>query len=151
MIQKRGNQMNHIVELLNRLKEQNINIKVQNDQLKINAAPDALNEKLLDEIRNNKDGIIRFLNMNSQSNEFIKIKPVEKKEYYEVSSAQKRMYALQQIDTNNTNYNMPRIVELTDRTDKGMLEQIFRKLIDQHESFRTSFEIHDNELKQKIY
>ena len=39
-------------------------------------------------------------------------KPVEKKEYYVLSSAQKRMYILQQMELQSTAYNMPELFHL---------------------------------------
>ena len=39
---------------------------------------------------------------------YISIEPAEKKEYYPLSSAQKRLYILQQMDPDNIAYNMPR-------------------------------------------
>ncbi|MCP4214673.1 MAG: amino acid adenylation domain-containing protein, partial [bacterium] len=72
---------------------------------------------------------------------FLSIEPVEKKEYYPVSSPQKRLYILQQMDTGNIGYNMPAAVPLEEDTDKEELELIFQKLIARHESLRTSFHI----------
>ncbi|MDI3412176.1 phosphopantetheine-binding protein [Bacillus sonorensis] len=40
------------------------------------------------------------------------MKPTEKRETYPVSSAQKRMYVLQQLEDGGTGYNMPTVLEL---------------------------------------
>ncbi|NFB66021.1 hypothetical protein EXM97_20105, partial [Clostridium botulinum] len=42
-----------------------------------------------------------------EENPYSKIEKIEEKEYYEASSAQKRMYMLQQFDKDSTAYNMP--------------------------------------------
>ncbi|WP_205608364.1 non-ribosomal peptide synthetase, partial [Clostridium botulinum] len=42
-----------------------------------------------------------------EENTYLKIEKIEEKEYYEASSAQKRMYMLQQFDKDSTAYNMP--------------------------------------------
>ncbi|MCP4147932.1 MAG: non-ribosomal peptide synthetase, partial [bacterium] len=65
----------------------------------------------------------------------------EKKEYYDLSAAQKRLYILQQIDLHGTVYNMPQIIPLVKGTDTGRLEDVLKKLIQRHESLRTSFHI----------
>jgi tyrocidine synthetase-3 len=70
---------------------------------------------------------------------FLKIEPVEKKDYYRLSSAQKRLYFLHQMDPDSTAYNIPSAVILEGVLDKAKLEGAFKKLIHRHESFRTSF------------
>ncbi len=76
---------------------------------------------------------------------FAALAPVEEKEYYPLSSAQKRLYILQQMESGNTAYNMPEVMLLSPCNNErlalepGKIEQVFRQLIDRHESFRTSF------------
>jgi amino acid adenylation domain-containing protein len=82
---------------------------------------------------------------------FFSINVVEEKEYYFLSSAQKRLYILQQMELNNTSYNMPQAVLLEGESDKKKLEYTFRKLIERHESFRTSFVMVDREPVQQIH
>ncbi|MCP4152782.1 MAG: amino acid adenylation domain-containing protein, partial [bacterium] len=67
------------------------------------------------------------------------IEPVEKKEYYNLSSAQKRLYFLQQMEGTNTVYNMPLSIPLPKEIQPAKLERAFKKLIQRHESLRTSF------------
>ncbi|MDQ1351784.1 MAG: hypothetical protein QG657_2089, partial [Acidobacteriota bacterium] len=69
----------------------------------------------------------------------ISIEPVEDREYYDLSPAQKRLYILQQLVTNNTGYNMPFAITLKENIEKEKLETVFKKLIKRHESLRTSF------------
>ncbi|NFK48869.1 hypothetical protein FDA93_19040, partial [Clostridium botulinum] len=54
----------------------------------------------------------------AEENLYSKIEKVEEKEYYEASSAQKRMYMLQQFDKDSTAYNMPAVFELEGKVDK---------------------------------
>jgi molybdopterin/thiamine biosynthesis adenylyltransferase/acyl carrier protein len=81
----------------------------------------------------------------------ISIRKVEKKEYYPLSSAQKRLYILHQMDKTNTRYNMPLALVLEGNIDKNRLESTFRELIRIHEVFRTSFYIKDDEPVQRIH
>jgi tyrocidine synthetase-3 len=67
------------------------------------------------------------------------LEPVEKKEYYELSSGQKRMYILQQSEAPGNLYNMFEVLEMEGEPDLEKLELIFGKLILRHESFRTAF------------
>ncbi|MCP5046912.1 MAG: amino acid adenylation domain-containing protein, partial [bacterium] len=83
--------------------------------------------------------------------EYAAIQPVEKKDYYPVSSAQKRLHFLYQMDTRGINYNTPQVSELIGKLDPDNLEGIFRRLIKRHETFRTSFMILDGETVQKVH
>jgi tyrocidine synthetase-3 len=83
--------------------------------------------------------------------EYSPIEPVEEKEAYGLSSAQKRLYVLQQMEPDNISYNMPQAVILEGRTGKEKLESTFRKLIRRHESLRTSFHIVGEETVQRIH
>ncbi|MCP4146664.1 MAG: amino acid adenylation domain-containing protein, partial [bacterium] len=87
----------------------------------------------------------------SGHDKFISIKAVEKKENYPLSSAQKRMFLLQQMESTGTGYNMPLVVRLEGTLDRERLENIFRELIDRHESFRTTFEMRNGEAVQVIH
>ncbi|WP_230639896.1 non-ribosomal peptide synthetase [Bacillus velezensis] len=68
------------------------------------------------------------------------IQPAKKQDTYPVSSAQKRMYVLQQLEDGGVGYNMPAVLELTGPLDRSRLEETFRQLVERHESLRTSFE-----------
>ncbi|MCP4152568.1 MAG: non-ribosomal peptide synthetase, partial [bacterium] len=70
---------------------------------------------------------------------YVAVKPAEQKEYYILSSAQKRLYILQQMEQESTAYNMPHTIPLVKDTEPVRLEDAFKKLIRRHESLRTSF------------
>ncbi len=68
------------------------------------------------------------------------IKPAEKQETYPVSSAQKRIYVLQQLEDGGTGYNMPAVLELEGKLNPERMDRAFQELIKRHESLRTAFE-----------
>ncbi len=76
---------------------------------------------------------------------------VEEKEYYELSSSQKRLYVLQQMDLRSSVYNIPLAVRLIGKLDNGMLEKSFQKLIGRHGSLRTSFNMLEGKAVQKVH
>jgi len=78
------------------------------------------------------------------------IKPVERKEYYSLSSIQKRLYTLQYLENDNTAYNFPNIIVM-ENVDKNRLEQALWKLISKHETLRTSFQMFKDEPIQKVH
>ena len=79
------------------------------------------------------------------------IEPGEKKDYYVLSSAQKRLYFLQQLTPEGTVYNMPQITPLDKITDTRKLAAAFKQLINHHESLRTSFLSIDDEPVQRVH
>ncbi|MCX6584872.1 MAG: amino acid adenylation domain-containing protein, partial [Candidatus Aminicenantes bacterium] len=81
----------------------------------------------------------------------ISIEPAEEKEYYRLSPAQERLYILQQLVTDNTGYNMPYVIHLAEGIEKDKLESVFKRLIEKHESLRTSFITLNEEPVQRIH
>jgi len=82
---------------------------------------------------------------------FTAIPVAKEKEYYVLSSAQKRLYILQQIDFKSTAYNVNLSVELDGETDRVKLEDAFIKLLARHEGLRTSFEMVAGTPVQRIH
>lgn len=80
------------------------------------------------------------------------IKPVDKQDFYPVSSAQKRIYVTSQMAGNSsTLYNIPGGIIIDGRLDEKKLNACFKKLIERHETLRTYFEILDeNMIVQKV-
>jgi tyrocidine synthetase-3 len=90
-----------------------------------------------------------FINT-AEENLYGSIKNVEERAWYEASSAQKRMYMLQQFDKKSVAYNMPAVYELEGKIDKERIENTFKKLVERHEGLRTYFETIEDEIVQKI-
>ncbi len=82
---------------------------------------------------------------------FSSISAVEKREYYPISSAQRRMYFLNKFEKDSTNYNISEVLTVRGRMDVPKLEDVFRQLIRRHESFRTAFDMMAGEPIQRIY
>jgi tyrocidine synthetase-3 len=81
---------------------------------------------------------------------FLSIEPAEKKDYYPLSPAQKRLYILQQMALESTNYNLTQCVCLEGQMDAANWEKAFLKLIRRHEILQTSFDILDDKPIQRI-
>ena len=87
----------------------------------------------------------------AKSSMYDSIKPVEKAPYYPLSSAQRRMFILNQMAKNSTNYNMPGVLELEGVLDKERFQEAFEKMAARHEALRTSFEMVDGSPVQRIH
>lgn len=79
------------------------------------------------------------------------MEPVAEQEYYPVSSAQKRLYILNQLAPLDVQYNVPWAIEIRGAFDAGRWKQAFCALIARHESLRTSFALVDDEIVQKVH
>jgi tyrocidine synthetase-3 len=84
-------------------------------------------------------------------NQFAPLVAVEEKEYYPLSSAQKRFYVLQQMAPTNTSFNVSITEMWQAQIDLERIEETFRKLEKRHESLRTSFELVNGEPAQKVH
>jgi acyl carrier protein len=79
------------------------------------------------------------------------IPAVEKREYYPLSSGQKRLYVFQKMDPGRTDYNGVAVLQMKGPLDKARLQNTIGKLIRRHEGLRTSFHQVDDRLIQKIH
>jgi amino acid adenylation domain-containing protein len=78
------------------------------------------------------------------------IEITEEKEYYPLSSAQRRLYILQQMEPEIIGYNMAIAIEVEGLLSKERLKEAFEELIQRHESLRTSFILVNSSPVQKI-
>ncbi len=79
------------------------------------------------------------------------IEPVEKREYYLMSSAQERLYFLYQMAPDSVGYNMPRILLVEGDMQLERMEKAMKALLQRHEILRTSFQFIDNIPRQRVY
>ena len=73
----------------------------------------------------------------------------EEKEYYEMSSVQKRIYLMQMIEL-GVAYNIPECFKITGDLDVTRIKEAFQELINTHEILRTAFINKNGVLMQKI-
>ncbi|MGN6715277.1 amino acid adenylation domain-containing protein, partial [Anaerocolumna jejuensis] len=88
---------------------------------------------------------------NSKGSQHRSIPKVEEKEYYETSSAQKRMYTLNQLSSDSTNYNVPEVKRIKGKLEVEKLEGAIRQLIKRYEILRTSYHIKGGKILQKVH
>ncbi|MGG1878421.1 amino acid adenylation domain-containing protein, partial [Paenibacillus cisolokensis] len=79
------------------------------------------------------------------------IPQAEKKDTYPMTSMQKRLFVIHQMDAQSTVYNMPGVMQIHGQLDLVRMNKAFQQLVDRHESLRTSFHIEDGEPVQRIH
>jgi fengycin family lipopeptide synthetase D len=97
--------------------------------------------------------LAHYITTSSENNQdtHVPIRPEEKKEYYQLSPSQKRLYMIRQLNPESTAYNGQWSVTLEGQIHKGRIGETIKKLISWHESLRTSFKMVNGQLLQKIH
>nr|WP_160713002.1 non-ribosomal peptide synthetase [Chitinophaga solisilvae] len=78
------------------------------------------------------------------------IVPATPQAWYPASSAEKRLYIINQIDGAGISYNIPVVYALTGQPDLKRLTDALHLLVSRHEILRTAFDIRDNEVIQVV-
>lgn len=78
------------------------------------------------------------------------IVPIEKKDYYQISTVQKQVFAQSQYKHIEIALNMPIVLEFKGLIDRERIQFVFDELIRRHEVFRTRFSFADGEIVQYI-
>lgn len=78
------------------------------------------------------------------------ITPVEAREYYPLSSVQRRLFMLSRFEGTGIVYNVFTVKTVEGDLDRKRVENAFKSLIKRHEAFRTSFEYVAGEPVQRI-
>lgn len=93
--------------------------------------------------------LVNYLRLNKYT-ELPLLKKSSKRDYYPISSAQKRIYYASSLDNNSTLYNIAGGIIIDNLLDTEKLKNCFNELINRHSSLRTHFEIKDNDIVQII-
>ena len=132
-------------ELIHTLIAKNINLKIVDGNLKINAPKGTLTPELISEIKSHKEYLLKLLSAN------VKIPKAQIQKDYPVTSAQERLWILSHFEGGNTAYNISNQLEFNGPLDREMLSNTFNILVERHESLRTCFkENEEGELRQYI-
>ncbi len=119
-------------------KEYGINISVTDGELKIKAKKEHLTPEVLEELKSRKQEILDFYSKLQRTEE---IPGAEEKDFYLLSSAQRRLFFLNSLNPDSLAYNMPNVVELNGKVNLEKLELAFNKLVNCHEGLRSRFEL----------
>ncbi|MGB3182939.1 MAG: amino acid adenylation domain-containing protein [Cyclobacteriaceae bacterium] len=135
---------------IRKLREHNIDIDVVDDQLQLNFPEGFDPAQIIEEVRANKADLIVYLQKVKNTKGYQAIETCEHKSQYVLSSAQYRMYLINQLHKNSTAYNLDKMVRVKGQLDIDKLDRVFSELIQRHEILRTYFEKVNDEPVQKI-
>jgi len=139
-------------ELLLNLKQQDIDIEVVDNELRLSNIPDGFEaSNLMQTVRDQKDALIHYITKRKKLNHEGNFIPAAgARETYEVSPQQRRLFFVQQIMPESLAYNIPQAFEIRGDLSVPRLEDAFRQLIARHESLRTTFAHENKKVVQKI-
>ncbi|GAA0890324.1 surfactin non-ribosomal peptide synthetase SrfAB [Fulvivirga kasyanovii] len=136
--------------LINKLRQHDIDVDVVDDKLKLNI-PAGLDISTLEpEIRQNAKQLQSWIKKLKEKEHFKRIHKSPLKDFYALSSAQKRLYFLYEFDKHSLAYNMPQVIKFKGSPDLEKLTNAFNTLIERHEMLRTCFLITNGQPAQKI-
>jgi amino acid adenylation domain-containing protein len=130
-----------MIELLNKLRDQNILVEVVDGKLKVFAKDPTYDSGLIAEIRERKGDLLKFLMEQSALDGIFQqqIPTVPQAQNYLASSSQQMLWVVSQFEEANTGYNIPGVYGFEGALDLPALERSFTTLIGRHESLRTVF------------
>lgn len=137
-------------DLIKKLKANKIDVALDGNDLEINFDGDELPEDLLDELRNNKSAIIKFLKeVHGVAIESIPVVPEQ--DSYILSSPQRRLWLVSQFDDANVAYNNVGAYMLVGNLNEDAMTHACNALVDRHEILRTVLRANEEgEVRQYI-
>jgi len=132
-------------ELLSRLSNAGIRIRLENGNLIHRAPKGAVTAEIAQELKARKEEIVQFLRTPDP------IPRCADQPDFELSHAQKRLWLLAQFEDASTAYNVPLHQTLEGPLNADALEAAFHRLVERHESLRTTFEMMGAEPRQVIH
>jgi tyrocidine synthetase-3 len=132
--------MNEILEILYRLRTRGIVLSLDgvdgNVKARGNVKDLSVEDKVL--LKERKNDIVLLLKQTREAN-FVKIEPLSSRQYYTLSSSQRRLWLLSQFEEAAEVYNIPISFVLEGVVDEQLFHRSFYLLITRHESLRTIF------------
>ncbi len=86
-----------------------------------------------------------------EKKQYIPIEKVEEADHYPLSSPQKRMYILNKVDNSGLNYNISQVLIIEGELDRERFSVACKTILERHEILRTTFEMVNGEVVQKIH
>jgi bacitracin synthase 1 len=86
-----------------------------------------------------------------ESDTYKDIQKAEERKYYPLSSAQRRLYALNELHKEGIAYNITQVFIVEEDLDIERVKETFDILISRHEALRTSFELQEGLIVQRIH
>jgi len=135
-------------------RDRGIELRIEDGKLKVSAPKGALDDATRAELSEHKDEIRRFLEAALESSppaaDATRIERTDPSRTEPLSSAQRRLWFLEQLDPASTVNNLPAVFHIVGRLDRDALRRTFREIVRRHDSLRTAIMTTSGEPHQEI-
>jgi len=137
-----------VLELLLRLKENDIDLELSGDDIEVHYDGVQLPEELYTEIAENKQAIVSYLKaLYSDRKQTITVQA--RPDRIPLSYAQERMWFINELEGSGQ-YHIPTVLRLTGKVDTMALETAMRQIVNRHEVLRTVIREQEGVACQKV-
>ncbi len=130
------------LELIARLREAGIRLRVSDGKIRLKAEKGALTDELRTEIARYKQDIVALLDKESGKAE-PKLKALSRSGPLPLSYAQQRLWFLDELEPGTPVYNMPFALRVRGKLNVDALQTALNELVKRHETLRTVFSAGD--------
>jgi len=131
--------MKDIRELIKDLRQANVRLSLRDSDIEINTLGGTVSEAVLEEVRQHKARIVAYLKKSLNTVGFSRIEPVNVRDGYPLSSSQRRLWVLSQVEAGGAAYSIPGIYVFEGNVNPAGIAHAFRAVIERHEILRTVF------------
>ncbi|WP_199609980.1 non-ribosomal peptide synthetase [Flocculibacter collagenilyticus] len=141
--------------LLVSLSRQGIECFLDEGKLKTRAAPGAITPEIATQIKANKAQLIALLDAakttsNAITDNTMIVPKFDRHSALPLSFSQQRLWFIDSLEKNGSQYNLPTALKLTGDLDIGALQQALNVIVERHEILRTYYAEHNGEGRQCI-
>lgn len=137
-------------EFLSKLRGIDIQLRLVEGELTVKYPKGKIDNAILDEIRSKKLDLIAYLTLLDQY-QYADIPVIDSQPSYPLSSSQRRLWILNQLEDGSVAYNIPNVYVFEGELDIIAIECSFNSLLERHEILRTAFrEDEKGEIRQFI-
>ncbi|MGB8193075.1 MAG: amino acid adenylation domain-containing protein, partial [Chitinophagaceae bacterium] len=138
-----------IISFLSDLRQKNISIKLNGDDLKVSGLKKDTSPDIIDQLKRNKAELLSFLRR-SEETTWTGIPIAPAMEVYPISNAQRQLWLMDQTADVGPAYNLFFKQEWNNILDIAVLEHAVQFLLQRHEILRTVFTDISGEIRQKV-
>lgn len=141
-----------VKDLLSELKDKDVDIRVQDGRLKLKIPVGIDVQSVIPRVKQFEKELIEYItSLSGVGSHFTSISKAALQSSYPLSVAQRRLFFLYQYDPHALVYNNPSAVRLRGDLKIADLQRALHRLIERHESLRTTFHITDGVAVQQIH
>lgn len=144
--------MNTLEEFLSELRQLNIQLWVEGENLRYSAPQGVLTTSLRAQLTARKPELLKFLQQAKATTftSLTQIQPISRQQELPMSFAQQRLWFLEQLEGASPTYNIPVNLRLRGHLHIALLEKSLMAMIQRHEVLRTTFTVNNGTPCQEI-